>query len=92
MFYVYIATELSIKMEKDRIIWAVDFIFDCDIRECSYSLCCDWLYWAPHISCSPPLCIEVPVAIQKNEHLCICVVGVSYLPLFLLDLGLVPTV
>ena len=71
MFYVFIATELSIKMEKDRIIWAVDFIFDCDIRKCSCSFCYGWLYWAHSMSWSPPLSIQVYVPIQESEHLCI---------------------
>jgi hypothetical protein len=42
----------------------------------------------------PPLFIEVPVPWQESEQSCICVLGVSILPLstmFLLDCGTVLT-
>ena len=50
--------------------------------------------WTNKSGLKPPRFIEVPVLIQVNEWLCICVLKVSSLPLckvFLLNLGNVPT-
>ena len=46
-------------------------------------------------SLTPPCFIEVSVSNQESEWLCICVLGVSSLPIytiFLLNFGNVPTV
>jgi hypothetical protein len=50
--------------------------------------------WTNKSGLKPPRFIEVPMLIQVNERLCICVLKVSSLPLckvFLLNLGNVPT-
>jgi hypothetical protein len=41
------------------------------------------LVWAHEDCLSPPLVIEVPVSSLEIERDCICVIGVSNLPLFL---------
>jgi hypothetical protein len=46
-------------------------------------------------SLTPPLLIHVPVPTQESGQSCICVLGVSILPLstiFLWDFGTIPTV
>ena len=51
--------------------------------------------WSQKTILTPSLYIEVPVPSQESELSCICVVGVSLLPLpmiYLLDFGTVPTV
>jgi len=51
--------------------------------------------WAHKTSLSPPLCIEVPVQRQESKQLCICVFGISILPLSTISIfyfGIVPTV
>jgi len=51
--------------------------------------------WSHKTILTPSLYIEVPVPSQESELSCICVVGVSLLPLsmiYLLDFGTVPTV
>jgi len=51
--------------------------------------------WAHKTSITLPLFIEVPVPSQESERSCICVLGVSILPLstiLLLDFRTVPTV
>ena len=41
---------------------------------------------------SPPLLIEVPVPIQECEWSCMCVRGIYFSMIFLLEIGTVPTV
>jgi hypothetical protein len=51
--------------------------------------------WANKTSLTPPLLIEVPVPSMESERACICVLGVSILPLstiLIFDFGFVPTV
>ena len=51
--------------------------------------------WAHKTSLTPPLFIEMPVPIQESERSCICVLGISDLPLstiLIFDFGTVPTV
>ena len=46
-------------------------------------------------SLTPPLVIEVPVPSQENKQPCICMLGVSIVPLstiLIFDIGIVPTV
>jgi hypothetical protein len=51
--------------------------------------------WAHKTSLSPPLFIEVPVQSQESKQLCICVFGISILPLstiLIFYFGIVPIV
>jgi hypothetical protein len=45
-----------------------------------------WEVWAYKIRLTPPLVIEVPVPGRKSERSCICVLGVSILPLHDFDI------
>ena len=50
--------------------------------------------WVHITSLALPLVIEVPVSSQESEKSCICVLGVSTLPMstiLMFDVGIVPT-